>query len=346
MSASRLVSALMHLVEAGVGAPPLELVEPLAEAHQAMCRGAGQVELCRWRDTLLCNGEPVASTRAQHEQAEALLGCFDRAEIAGLRLERVELDDWVKLAHALSRGHAPAIAGVRVLTGSPRDPARARNEQARAIAHYARLTGCLRELVEETPSDREVSGRLVRRLRRAVQELVTLAEATSPSLPTLSVLARSHQKPWGRAGQLAVLTLVVARQLSLSRSALFELTAAALATGLATGAKPGWAPGVAADYAGVLAPSSQGTQVSAFEATWLIEAATCGELYGGAAPPSLAARLLHMSRGYLELLAPTGEGLRVSPAHALIELSSHHDKALVRLLARGLGWCQWARSSR
>ena len=333
-SAGQLVVALARLIEHGLTAPPLSLVEPAAEAHQTLLVGCRSVDLTCWQDTVCCKGQLVAEDKEVFLACQVLLDAFARGGLVGLNLGAVELDDWVKLGHRLASGEPIDVHGVTTFAAirpSAVASNRARAEIDGALSCYSALTASLKELQAGQPQSR-------RRVRRAMQTLVALAQTDSPVLPTLSVLVGSHEQSWGRAVHTAVLGLVMGRQLPLSRAQLLELTAAGLAIGLASEAQPGWAPGAAAEWCRRLTTEgARGAHVAAFEVSWLQHQQECGELYAGQAPASFMAQLLHLAADYLALVSPRAEGCRQDPPKAIMSLTERHDRSLVRLLTRGIG---------
>jgi hypothetical protein len=199
---------------------------------------------------------------------------------------------------------------------------------------------------------------LPHRVKRIAQGLVGLAETEGTSLLGLTALANAHRDDAGRALQTAILTIAIAREMTSDGAMVARMAMAALLADVGrvrlAGAEgrnrlvklpeaverdiPAMATALSIGMNGVTVQGALHA-VIVFEATWLEREAELGPLYGGARPPLLPSKVVHLARATLDLLAPRDNRPSAALLDALQTLTENPaiDKMLLRLLVSAVG---------
>jgi hypothetical protein len=224
-----------------------------------------------------------------------------------------------------------------------------------ALLVYASALIVIRDFFDRIANGKPV---MLARLKRVAQRLVTLADRPSGSMLALTTLVHAHRDDAGRALQSAILAILVARQLNENRSVLGQLALSALlseggririagATARdrlvrlsdeAEQAVPAATSAICIVTGGVNLKSAYRT-VTAYETTYAEREPLLGPLYKRTLSPLIASKILRVTRGLLDLLAPRDTSRSLSVLDALAQLSQMPtiDKVVYRLLVLVVG---------
>lgn len=228
-------------------------------------------------------------------------------------------------------------------------------EMERALRAYASALVVMRQFFAKVASGRAV---LPHRVKRIAQRLVTLSEGDSMASLALTSLANAHRDDAGRAVQAAVITVLLARQLTKDRQTLAQLAMAALMADVGRvriagkkgleryvplaenvdAAVPALTSSLFVSTGGVNVQNALRT-VIAYEATMLERREIAGSLYRGTMSPLFQSKLLYTVRQLLDLLAPRDTRRAMAPLHALSSLATSKgtDRTALRLLVETMG---------
>ncbi len=193
------------------------------------------------------------------------------------------------------------------------------------------------------------------RVKRIAERLTSASASASPLLRAIVSLAGARRDLPSRAVQSAVLSVLVAREITDNRRTLSRLAEAAMMVDAGRVALAGDSGGALPPDAETSVPASTAEAclaasgstsdlahvraTMAFEAAWLEQSAALGPLKSGATGPLLGARLIVMVRGFLARLAPSDGQPGLSPPDALHAVAQNPgvDSVLIRLLVAALG---------
>jgi hypothetical protein len=196
------------------------------------------------------------------------------------------------------------------------------------------------------------------KVKRLAQKLVILSNQYDASLLALITMAHAHRNDAGRAVQMAILSILVGKQITDDNVVLSRLAMAALLSDAGRvellGPKgrnklvrlpedvevriPGNS-GALSIITGGVSPISALRSTSTYEATWSEREALMGPPYGREFSPHLQSRLLYLVRAFLDRLAPRDSSPSRSAFDALQDLAQHmgDEVSLVRLLVAAVG---------
>lgn len=225
----------------------------------------------------------------------------------------------------------------------------------RALRGYASALVVMRQFFAKVASGRAV---LPHRVKRISQRLVTLSEGDSLASLALTSMANAHRDEAGRAVQAAIITVLLARQLTKDRQTLAQLAMAALMADVGrvriagkqgldryvplgddvSAAVPALTSSLFVSTGGVNVQNALRTVV-AYEATMLERREVAGALYRGTMSPIFQSKLLHTVRQLLDLLAPRDTRRAMAPLHALSTLATARttDRTALQLLVATMG---------
>lgn len=225
----------------------------------------------------------------------------------------------------------------------------------RALRAYASALVVMRRFFAKVASGRAV---LPHRVKRIAQRLVTLSDEDTLSSLALTSLANAHRDEAGRAVQAAVISVLLARQLTDDRQTLAQLAMAALMADVGrvraagkqgldryvplrdsvNAAVPALTSSLLVSTGGINVHNAQRT-VIAYEATALERKDLCGPLYGGTMSPLFQSKLLYTVRQLLALMAPRDTTRAMAPLHALATLANAPgtDRMVLQLVVASIG---------
>lgn len=192
-------------------------------------------------------------------------------------------------------------------------------------------------------------------IKRVAERLASATASGSPLMKAIVTLAAARRDLPARAVQSAVLSLLVAREVSDNRATLSRLAEAAMMVDTGSvllarstsgslpdrlqGAVPGNTAAVCLAASGTTTDLAQVRTTTAFEAAWLERTTELGPLKSSATGPLLGARLVVMVRALLSRLAPPGGEPGLSPPDALHGVAQlpGADPVLIRLLVAAIG---------
>ncbi len=307
--------------------------------------------------TFVC-GQLLKASRGEHEAATDLAAALEKCEVSELSFESpVTLADMLGFVEAVIGGlRDPSRRGtladasigrirlrrVDALVSASRDDADLPTSE-RFLRLYATGIVVMRDFYETVATGAAL---LPHRVKRLAHRLVTATNTTSPILLGISALAHEQRDTGARSVQTALLTLLVARQLTrssttLSRLALLALVSDAGGVRLDASARDGTVSAAAATVGfavGGIAGVGAARAVQAFEVGLLANPHE-GASYEQRSNVLSSARLVHMVRLFLERHAPADGSEGVSAPHALASLVSlaEVDPLLLELLVRSIG---------
>jgi len=224
----------------------------------------------------------------------------------------------------------------------------------RALRVYASSLVVMRQFYERIAQGKTV---LPHRVKRIAQRMVTTAEQDEGTLLALTTLANAHRDDAGRSVQAAMLSIVIARKLTIDRNALAQLAMAALIADLGrvriTGSAgerltqlsedvekvvPALTSSLSISTGGVNVQNAMRT-VTAFETTSMERQQLLGPLYKRAMSPLIQSKILYLVRQLLEKLAPRDTSRPMSPLDALAALAGQPnvDETVYKLLIQAVG---------
>lgn len=224
----------------------------------------------------------------------------------------------------------------------------------KALRVYASSLVVMRQFYERIAQGKTV---LPHRVKRIAQRMVTTAEQDEGTLLAMTTLANAHRDDAGRAVQAAMLSIVVARKLTLDRTALAQVAMAALIADLgrvrisgSAGDRftqlsdevekvvPALTSSLAISTGGVNLQNAIRT-VTAFETTYLERQHLLGPLYKRTLSPMIQSKILYLVRQLLEKLAPRDTTRPMSPLDALASLAGQPqiDEMVYKLLIQAVG---------
>jgi hypothetical protein len=323
-------------------------------------------------DTVFVCGHLLRATRSAFETASELAALLLKCEISELRFEpsltRADLKAAAQaISSAVRDGGVNAklaeltipnvtMQKVDVEFGSRSSKKRQEGAQGRkSLGYYASALVVMRRFFDDVAAGANV---LPHRVKRIAQGLVGLAETENAALLGVTALANAHRDDAGRALQSAILTIVVAREMTADAGMVARMAMAALLADVGrvrlagTAGRdrfvrlaapvdrevPAMTGTISIGVSGVNAQSALHT-VIVFEATWLERVGELGPPHAGAIQPFLQSRVVHLSRAMLELLAPRDNARSLSILDALEALTKNPgiDRALLRLLWKAVG---------
>jgi hypothetical protein len=320
-------------------------------------------------DTIFVGGQLLRASRGIYEAAIELGKIFGRVGVAEVSFEpsltRASLTKLGTLLAMATRDpeHRDAlldaeIPGIRVREADA-DLMRTKNFSAlppeeRMVRFYATALVVMRQFFEDVSEGRALSPHRVKRL---AQRMVAMSLVNDPAFLGLTAMASAHRDDAGRAVLGAILSLVIGREITQSRSVLARLAMSALMSEsgrvrMSAGRSAAQVSLSDSDEAAIPAttalvcivtggvnPPSAARAVSAFEATWLEQVDLNGPLYGGAERPGAEAEVIAFVRKLVLHLAPRDATPALGPAEALDAMARDADASrfLLRILVRALG---------
>ncbi len=295
-----------------------------------------------------CGGSELAITR---DVTLEDLHAFAEAVSAAMRAERGSFRSPAKSIRLRPVAEAARVRGLEV--------ERLPFEQ-RVVRTYASAVVIMRRFLEDLEAGRYV---LPKRVKRVAQNLVDLSEGGTAAFLGVTEMRNANTDDAGRAVNAAILSVLVARQLTGDRAALAHVAMAAMmhdvgrprATAhaakslgiarvrLSEDEEDALPAGTAAVLTalGRLNDASIRRTVITFEALSLRRAASIGPPYRGARQATLHARILRVVRRYNELMVPDPGLPSPAPDHAIarlsVELTEPADQTVLRMLVAALG---------
>jgi HD-GYP domain-containing protein (c-di-GMP phosphodiesterase class II) len=227
-------------------------------------------------------------------------------------------------------------------------------EMEKTLRAYASALVVLRQFYDRMAQGKTV---LPHRVKRVAQRMVSMAETDEGALLAMTTLANAHREEAGRAVQSAILSILVARKLTLDRNALSQLAMAALMADVgrvriagSSGDKmialsedvekvvPALTSSLCISTGGVNIQNALRT-VTAYEATHMERQALIGPIYKRTMSPMIQSKILYLVRQVLERLAPRDTRRPMSPLDALADLAGQPniDELVYKLLIQALG---------
>jgi hypothetical protein len=227
-------------------------------------------------------------------------------------------------------------------------------DMERTLRSYASALVVLRQFYERMSQGKTV---LPHRVKRVAQRMVSMAESDEGSLMAMTTLANAHRDDAGRAVQSAILSILVARRLTLDRNSLSQLAMAALIADVGRAriagssdkavhlsddverVVPALTSSLCISTGGVNIQNAMRT-VTAYETTQMERQALVGPLYKRTMSPMIQSKILFLVRQLLERVAPHDTTKRpMSPLDALADLSraQNVDELVYKLLIQAIG---------
>lgn len=234
--------------------------------------------------------------------------------------------------------------------------------EQRIVRSYANAVVILRRFYEDLAAGRML---LPQRVKRVAQNLVDLSDGSTAAFLGVTQMRNANTDEAGRAVNTAILSVLMARELTQDRATLSQIAVSAMMhdagrpRAIANAQRAGAIGMVRARLSeeeedrlpagtaavmtalGRLNEASIRRTVITFEALSLRRASSIGPLYGGARPATLHARILMIARRYNDLMTPDPGLAAPAPDHAIarlsVELVDPADKTLLRALVHALG---------
>lgn len=351
----------------------------LEQTHQSVadyCLRAGtNVNVMFAHKAIFVAGQLLKGNRGTYESAAELGEILAWCGGSELTITRdVGVDDLRALAEGISQALRSGKGSFR--SSSPHirlrpvsDSARLRGLEIERLAYeqrivrtYASAIVIMRRFFEDLEAGRYV---LPQRVKRVSQNLVDLSDGSTAAFLGVTEMRNANSDDAGRAVNTAILSVLVARQLTHDRATLAQLAMSAMmfdagrpramahaqragAVGivrarLGEDEEDRLPSGTAAVLTAVgrLNEASIRRTVTAYEALWMRRSATLGPPYRGARQPTLHARIVQIARRYNEHMIPDPGLPAPAPDHAIakltIELADPADQTVLRMLVSALG---------
>jgi hypothetical protein len=181
------------------------------------------------------------------------------------------------------------------------------------------------------------------KVKRLAQKLVILSNQYDASLLALITMAHAHRNDAGRAVQMAIMSILVGKQITDDNVILSRLAMSALLSdaGRVELLGPNGRNKLVrlSIITGGVSPVSALRSTATYEATWSEREALMGPPYKREFTPHLQARILYLVRAFLDRLAPRDSSPSQSAFDALQDLALHmrDEISLVRLLVAAVG---------
>ena len=330
----------------------------------------GYVSITYIEDTIFVCGQLLRASRSIYESAMEVGKLLDVAGVSELSFTNaVKEEDLLKLCEAFSvslrdpqrrevllKAKLDNIA-VRALdsTLQSQDDDDDLPAMEKTLRAYASALVVMRQFLKKVAQGKTV---LPHRVKRIAQRLVTLAEGDEGAMLAMTTMANAHRDDAGRAVQAAILSILVARKLTRTRSVLSQMAMAALMADVGRvrvaghngvqqlvsladdveAAVPALTSSLCISTGGVNLQNALRT-ITAYETAYLERQHLLGPVYKRTLSPMVQSKIVHLVRELLERMAPRDQSRAMSPLDALAAVSQLKgiDEITYKLLVQTVG---------